>query len=53
MKRTISIIATLLLVCCCCSSCYTRVDAGHEGIKVNLYGDDKGVDGVELVTGAV
>ena len=53
MKRTISIIATLLLVCCCCSSCYTRVDAGHEGIKVNLYGDDKGVDGVELVSGAV
>ena len=53
MKRTISIIATLLLVCCCCSSCYTRIDAGHEGIKVNLYGDSKGVDDVELVTGAV
>lgn len=53
MKRTISIIATLFLVCCCCSSCYTRVDAGHEGIKVNLYGDSKGVDDVELVTGAV
>ena len=34
------------------SSC-TRVDAGHEGIKVNLYGDNRGVDDVELVTGAV
>lgn len=53
MKRTINLLAALLLVCCCSTSCYTRVDAGHEGIKVNLYGDDKGVDGVELVTGAV
>lgn len=53
MKRKISILATLFLVCCCCSSCYTRIDAGHEGIKVNLYGDSKGVDDVELVTGAV
>lgn len=35
------------------TSCYTRIDAGHEGIKVNLYGDSKGVDDVELVTGAV
>ena len=53
MKKTINLLAALLLVCCCSTSCYTRVDAGHEGIKVNLYGDDKGVDGVELVTGAV
>lgn len=53
MKRVISIFATLLLVTCCCTSCYTRIDAGHEGIKVNLYGDSKGVDNVELVTGAV
>ena len=36
------------------SSCgYERIDAGHEGIKINLYGSDKGVDDVELVTGAV
>ena len=36
------------------SSCgYERVDAGCEGIKVNLYGSDKGVDDVSLVTGAV
>lgn len=32
---------------------YERIDAGCEGIKVNLYGDDKGVDNVSLVTGAV
>jgi regulator of protease activity HflC (stomatin/prohibitin superfamily) len=35
------------------TSCYERVDAGYEGIKVNLYGDSKGVDNVALVTGAV
>ena len=35
------------------SSCRERVDAGYEGIKVNLYGSDKGVDDAVLVTGAV
>lgn len=35
------------------TSCVERVDAGHEGIKVNLYGSNKGVDDVSLVTGAV
>ena len=36
------------------TSCsYERVDAGYEGIKVNLYGNDKGVDDITLVTGAV
>ena len=35
------------------TSCMERVDAGHEGIKVNLYGSDKGVDDAVLVTGAV
>ena len=34
------------------TSC-TRIDAGHEGIKVNLFGDKKGVDEVSLVTGWV
>lgn len=34
------------------ASC-TRIDAGCEGIKVNLYGSNKGVDDVELVTGRV
>lgn len=35
------------------TSCYERIDAGYEGMKVNLYGDEKGVDNVSLVTGAV
>lgn len=34
------------------ASC-ARIDAGHEGIKVNLYGSNKGVDDIELVTGRV
>ena len=35
------------------SSCAERIDAGHEGILVNLYGDDKGVGDVSMCTGAV
>lgn len=30
-----------------------RIDAGHSGVKVELYGSDKGVQDVELVTGMV
>lgn len=30
-----------------------RIDAGHEGILVRLYGSDKGVQDVNLVTGRV
>lgn len=30
-----------------------RIDAGHEGIMVNLYGSDKGVGDVSLCTGIV
>lgn len=35
------------------TSCMEKVDAGCEGIKVNLYGNDKGVDDASLVTGIV
>lgn len=52
MKNLIKLIAVMFLVTCCCS-CMQRIDAGHEGIKVNLYGSNKGVDDVELVTGMV
>ena len=30
-----------------------RIDAGHEGIRVNMTGSDKGVDDINLVTGWV
>ncbi len=46
----IAVIAVIIISAICVG--YERVDAGHEGIKVNLYGDNKGVDDVKLVTGA-
>ena len=30
-----------------------RIDAGHAGVKVELYGSDRGVQDIELVTGMV
>lgn len=48
------LIACVMMTTVLLSSCgYERIDAGCEGIKVNLYGDDKGVGDVSLVTGAV
>lgn len=41
-----------MMVACCCPSC-NRIDAGYEGIRVNLYGSNKGIDDVALVTGMV
>lgn len=53
MKRIILIgVGAILLSIAMAASC-TRIDAGHEGIKVNLYGTDKGVSNVTLVTGRV
>jgi regulator of protease activity HflC (stomatin/prohibitin superfamily) len=53
MFKTIgaSIIGFILLVVLF-NSC-ERVDAGHVGVKVNMYGDNKGVDDVVAVTGMV
>lgn len=48
MKHFIWIFALVALL----SSC-ERIDAGHEGILVDLYGSDKGVNDVSLVTGMV
>ena len=47
-KWIFSLIAATFLL----SSC-ERIDAGHEGILVDLYGSDKGVNDVSLVTGYV
>ena len=49
-KKNILIMAVAALSCMSCSE---RIDAGCEGILVNMYGDDKGVDGVSLCTGRV
>ena len=53
MKRITKLMILFTTLCLTCVSCRERIDAGHEGIKVNLYGSNKGVDDVELVTGIV
>ena len=55
MKKKSSFIAFLgvMLVALTMSSCSERINAGYEGIKVNLYGSGKGVDSVSLVSGRV
>ena len=55
MKKVMNKISALLLgvVAMMGMASCERIDAGHEGIKVNLYGDDKGVGDVALVTGRV
>jgi len=53
MFKTIgaSVVGFILLVVLF-NSC-ERIDAGHVGVKVNQYGDNKGVDDVVAVTGMV
>jgi len=48
------IIATLIIIIfgSMFNAC-ERIDAGHVGVKVNLYGDNKGVDNIVEVTGMV
>ena len=50
MKHFKSIFLIFITFFITLTSC-TRIDAGHEGIKVNLYGSNKGVDNVSIVTG--
>jgi regulator of protease activity HflC (stomatin/prohibitin superfamily) len=44
----IAIVAVVFLMASC-----ERIDAGHVGVKVNQYGDNKGVDDIVAVTGVV
>lgn len=53
MIKTITIaVAGFFLLVFLFMSC-ERIDAGHVGVKVNLYGSQKGVDGITEVTGMV
>lgn len=52
MKKFFLSLVIMLMALTGFTSC-ERVDAGHEGILVNLYGSDKGVNDVSLVTGMV
>lgn len=46
-------VAVLILVLLIQPFTYENIDAGNVGIKINLYGTDRGVDNVTLVTGRV
>jgi regulator of protease activity HflC (stomatin/prohibitin superfamily) len=45
-------VGAFILLMVAFASC-ERIDAGHVGVKVNLYGSQKGVDGITEVTGMV
>jgi regulator of protease activity HflC (stomatin/prohibitin superfamily) len=52
MKTLISGLVGFFILVTLFFSC-ERIDAGHVGVKVNQYGDNKGVDDVVAVTGMV
>lgn len=51
-KLILPVFFALVLAAILSASC-TRIDAGHEGILVKMYGSEKGVQDVTLVTGRV
>lgn len=56
MKRFLKFVFVAAMACffmACTTSCVERIDAGREGILVELFGSDKGVQDVHLVTGWV
>jgi len=53
LKLIISAFVFILFFIIAFVSCNERIDAGYEGILVKLYGTDKGVQDVSLVTGRV
>jgi regulator of protease activity HflC (stomatin/prohibitin superfamily) len=52
VKTILASVLGIVLVSFLFSAC-ERIDAGHVGVKVNLYGSQKGVDGITEVTGMV
>jgi regulator of protease activity HflC (stomatin/prohibitin superfamily) len=53
MKSMIFGLIAMFAISTLFSSCVERIDAGHRGIKVNMYGSGKGVDGITECTGWV
>lgn len=53
MKSLSSLVCVLVIAILSLTGCSSRIDAGHVGIRVNLYGDNKGVDDITAVTGRV
>ena len=52
IKTIIGSVIAVVVVLFLMASC-ERIDAGHVGVKVNQYGDNKGVDDIVAVTGVV
>ena len=50
IKIALGLVGLLLGLILFSNSC-ERIDAGHVGVKVNLYGDGKGIDDITEVTG--
>lgn len=53
LARLILVLAVLVGVGLLSSSCMTRIDAGHVGVRVKLAGSSRGVDDIPTVTGWV
>jgi regulator of protease activity HflC (stomatin/prohibitin superfamily) len=53
LARLILVIVVLAGVGLLSSSCMTRIDAGHVGVRVKLAGSSRGVDDIPTVTGWV
>lgn len=51
--KYISIVIALLIIAVIQPFTYENIDAGNVGIKINLYGTDRGVDNITIVTGRV
>lgn len=47
------VVATIILIFMAVTCGHERIDAGFDGIRVNRYGDEKGVDKITEVTGSV
>lgn len=52
MNRILIVVGLIVAIFVGVSSC-EQIDAGHVGVKVNMYGSDKGVGGVTECTGMV
>lgn len=52
MNRILVVVGLVVAIFVGVSSC-EQIDAGHVGVKVNMYGSDKGVGGVTECTGMV
>jgi regulator of protease activity HflC (stomatin/prohibitin superfamily) len=53
LKRVLVSVALLVVTLFIMSSCVSRIDAAHVGIRVKLAGSDRGVDDIPVVTGWV